>query len=237
MSARGPGSNGGFAGPVESDLPPLDPALLAEMAALRPVRTRVPARTALILVLGAVVIALATVLRVGLRRDLPALPAGWVIAVAAAWAGGLLVVLLAATLPRRGEVLPDTGRAGRSALLVAAALLLLGLFGTVDAPGVTVVPATTWSAFAARWWHCTRLGLALALPLLLLGGLLSRRIFPVGGARIAAALGAAGGAAAGLALHFVCPVGGGLHVGLAHAGVVSLGAGLGVAALSRLLRL
>ncbi len=237
MSGGSKSGDGGMAAPVDADLPPAGPALLAEMAALRPVRTRVPARTALLLVLAAAAAALATVLGVGLRRDLPALPRGWVIAAAAVWAAGVLLALLAATLPRRAEVLPDTGRAGRVAVLVAAALLVLGLFATVNAPGVTIIPAATFGAFAARWWHCTRLGLALALPLLLLGGLLSRRIFPVGAARIAAALGAAGGAAAGLALHFVCPIGGGLHVGLAHAGVVSLAAGLGALLLPRVLRL
>ena len=55
--------------------------------------------------------------------------------------------------------------------------------------------------------------LKLGLPLLVAGGLLLRRLFPMGGVRVAAALGALGGATAGLTLHFTCPIGGGLHVG------------------------
>jgi len=58
----------------------------------------------------------------------------------------------------------------------------------------------------------------------------------VGSWRVAAALGAAGGALGGLTLHFICGFGGGLHVGLAHAGAVVLGAGIGALVLSPFLR-
>jgi hypothetical protein len=75
-----------------------------------------------------------------------------------------------------------------------------------------------------------------SLPLMLTGALLLRRLFPIGSARIAAALGALGGATAGLVLHLSCPIGGALHVGLSHAGGVALGAALGMLLLPRLLR-
>ena len=215
------------------DLPPPNAALLAAIVEMKPVRTRVPLTALLILAGTAAAIVAAFLIARGLRPDLHALPAAWVVAMALAWATGLATVLLAVALPRRGDVLPDTARAGRAALVVSIGLILLGLVATVDAPGATRMPRGT---FAADWWHCTRVSLGLTLPFLLVGALCLRRLFPLGGIRAAAALGAAGGAVAGLTLHFNCPLGGGLHVGLAHAGGVALGALLGMLLLPRLLR-
>jgi hypothetical protein len=235
MSAPGP-TDAGVASPTEPDLPPLGPALQAEIEAIKPVRTRVPARAALLLILAIAAIPILFVLLVGPRGDLNALPRAWVIGLALTWIAGALVPLLAATLPRRGNVLPDAGRAGVTATVVAAALLVLGLFATVDAPGATFVPAPTFAGFAGPWSHCAALSLAAMGPLLLIAGLVQRHLFPAGGVRIAAALGAAAGATAGLTLHLVCPIGGGLHVGLAHATGVTSGAVLGMLLLPRWLR-
>jgi hypothetical protein len=237
MKTPPPTSREDLAQPADPDLPPVGAALLAEIDAIKPVPTRQPARAALLLGLAAGAIPVIYLLAIGPRQDLTVLPLGWVIAAALAWIAGVLAALLAATLPRRGAVLPDAGRAGWAASLVAAGLLLLGLFATVDARGSTLVLEPTWAAFCSGWLHCTSHSLTAALPLLVLGGLVLRRMFPVGGVRIAAALGAAAGATVGLALHFVCPIGGGLHVGLAHAGGVTLGAVLGMILLPRLLRL
>jgi hypothetical protein len=237
MSLRRDVGDSGLASFTEHDLPPPDAALLSEIDAIKPVRTRVPLRSMLLLGLAATAAVCTYLLVYGPRRDLAALPRLWVIAIAMAWSVGVLGALIRATLPRKGDVLPDPARAGWTAGVVSAALLLLGLFATVDAPGVTVIPATTWSSFTRRWWHCIDLSLRAIFPLLLLAGLLQRRLFPVGGARIAAALGAAAGAVAGLSLHLVCPIGGALHVGLAHAGAVTLGAILAMLLLPPLLRL
>jgi hypothetical protein len=206
------------------------------MQDLKPVRTRRPPVTALLLGLICAGLAGGLLVLAPWRQDLGALPVPWVVGMAVAWATGLGVLLLTATLPRRGEVLPDPARAGRTTLAVAGLLILLGLLVTVDAPGATYVPARTPSAFAEHWWHCMLFSLKLDLPLLVAGGLLLRRLFPMGGVRVAAALGALGGATAGLTLHFTCPIGGGLHVGLAHAGGVAVGALLGMLLLPRLLR-
>jgi hypothetical protein len=230
-------SGGGQRGQLTpGEAPPPDAALLAALAEMKPVRTRSPNLS--LAVLGGAAAALATIALAvkGLRADLGALPVGWVTAMALAWVAGLTSVLLAVTLPRRGEVLPDTARAGRTALRVTAGLILLGLVVTVDAPGATTIPEATPAAFAHHWWRCTKLSLLLTAPFLLIGGLVLRRLFPLGGLRAAAALGAAGGAMAGLTLHLHCAVGGGLHVGLAHAGGVALGALLGMLVLPRLLR-
>jgi hypothetical protein len=223
--------------PGSGGAPPAPSAtLLAALGDLKPVRTRVPARAVALLAMAGLAAAAAGPLVAGLRRDLGALPAIWVVAAAAAWLAGLLAAVLAAAWPRRGEVLPDASRAARAAVAVAAGLMALGLFATVDAPGHTVIPEHELGRFGHLWWHCTKFSLTLVLPLLVVGGLVLRRLFPMGGARIGAALGAAAGAAAGLALHFSCPIGGGLHVGLAHAGGVALGALLGMVALPKVLR-
>jgi hypothetical protein len=218
------------------DAPPAGAGLLAAMQDLKPVKTRRPALAAALLALISLGVPAGFLLVTRLRPDLEALPMPWVAGMAAAWAMGLLAMLLTATLPRRGEVLPDTARAGRITVAVTSMLILLGLFATVDAPGHTNVPPGTASAFARYWWHCVSFSVKLGLPLLIAGGLLMRRLFPMGGIRVAAALGAVGGAAAGLTLHFKCNVGGALHVGLAHAGGVAVGALLGMLLLPRLLR-
>jgi hypothetical protein len=237
MSLRLEDGNGGLDSISEQKLPDPDPALLAQIDAMGPVRTRRPARSMLLLAIAAGAVVALHLLAYGPRRDLAALPAVWVAALAVAWTAAILATLLRSTVPRKAEVLPDPARAGWTAGLAAATLLLLGLFATVSAPGATMIPATTWPSFARSWWHCTGISLAAIFPILLLGGLIQRRLFPSGGIRIAAALGAAAGAIAGLSLHFICPIGGALHVGFAHAGAVTLGALLGMLLLPPLLRL
>jgi hypothetical protein len=216
--------------------PPPGGTLLAAIEGMRPVRTRVPARSALLL--GAVLAAVPVIslLAFGHRKDLSALPVWWVVATTLAWVAGVALALASATLPARGDVLPDTTKARRRTLIVAAALMLMGLGATVDAPGSTVMVEPTFSAFIEAWRRCFTFALIATLPALVAGGMLLRRLFPVGGRWAAAALGAAGGASAGLTLHLICPIGGGLHAGFAHAGGVAGGALLAAILLSRVLR-
>lgn len=215
----------------EATPPPPGAALLDAVRTMQPVRSRVPARTlALLLAVGLVWPVVAVLRRT--RADLPYLPVVWVVLMALAWSAGVIAPLVAALLPRRGEVLPDTARAGRVAALCASLLVLLGLVATVDAPGVTSVP----ESFARGWWHCVSFGLKIAAPVLIASALVLRRLHPVGSWRVAAALGAAGGALGGLTLHFICGYGGGLHVGLAHAGAVVLGGVIGAVVLAPFLR-
>jgi hypothetical protein len=222
--------------PSDAAPPPPAATLLAAVEGMKAVRTRVPWRTVAALGLVVAAIPAGGVLFLGPRKDLAALPVAWVAATAVVWGAGVLVTLLAATWPRRGEVLPDTGKARLTAIIVAGLLLLLGIFGTADPTAETVVPESTLAGFGHWWWHCTKFALKAVIPVLVLGGLLLRRLFPVGGMWAGAALGAAGGAAAGLALHFVCAVGGGLHVAVAHGGGVVIGALLGMLLLPRVLR-
>jgi hypothetical protein len=236
MSAGGSKGGGTLASPAEDSVPPPGAALEAAIGGMKAVPTRVPGRAVALVIAAAAIFPLVSILRTGLRPDLAALPPGWVAAMGLAWAVAFVAVLLAALLPRRGEVLPDVSRATRFASIAGIGLVLLGLFATVDAPGVTQLPATTWSAFGHYWWHCTLASLKVIGPVLVVGAVMLRRLFPVGGLKAAAAIGAAGGAASGLILHFICPIGGALHVGLAHAGGVAVGALLGMLALSRILR-
>jgi hypothetical protein len=206
--------------------------LLEVVERMQPVRTRSPWRTALLLLAAGAVFPLCMLAFRHLRRDLSYLPVLWVVAAAATWTVGLVATLTSAVIPRRGEVLPNAVWAGRAALVAALGLLALGVLGTVDAPGETLTPPS----FAWGWWHCTSLGLAGTGPLLIAGALVLRGLYPLGGRRVGAALGAAGGALAGLTLHFLCPYGGGAHVGLVHGGGVVVGAVLGALLLGPLLR-
>jgi hypothetical protein len=199
---------------------------------MQPVRTRVPLRTALLVLAAGAVVPVLRLLSRPLRPDLPHLAPLWVVVVAAAWASAAAVALARAVIPPRGEVLPNPARAARAALLASASLIGLGLLGSVQVPGETLRPPS----FALGWWHCTRFGLAVTGPMLVVGALALRRLHPLGGTAIGAAVGAAGGALAGLTLHFVCGYGGGAHVGLAHGGGVAVGALLGALLLGPLVR-
>jgi len=216
-------------------VPPPAPALRNALAVMKPVRTRRPWLAAVLVLAAAALRPAHSLLVNGLRPDFWDLPTAWRTLAPLVWAAGMLLVLQAATLPRRGAVLPDVAAATRATWLAAAGLMAFGLFGTAEAP-TTIMQPSTPRAFAVLWWHCTGYSLLVVLPPLLVGGFMLRRLFPVGAHRMGAALGAAAGAAAGLSLHFICPVGGSLHVGFAHAGAVVIGAGLGALLVGRVLR-
>ncbi len=207
-------------------------ALQDALASLKPVATRKPVvalvKIAAFGLLWAVVMGAAH----RLRKDLSFLPAVYVVGMALAWMAAAALLFARTIVPSKGDVLPDPVRAARTAAMAAAALILLGLFATIDAPGKTVFPRT----FAAGWLGCTLMSLQLGAGVLVAGVFLLRRLHPVGSTRISAALGAAGGSVAGLALHFLCGYGGGLHVGLAHGGGVVIGAALGAILLPPFLR-
>lgn len=213
-------------GPSERPAPPPSAALLAAMEPLKPVRTRTPRLALAVVALAGAVWPLYAVAVKPWRADLDALPWTWFVPVALLWLGGFVVPLTLALLPPKGQVLPDSGAAGRAALVAAAGLTLVGLF-TVDAPGRTRLPADTWADFSHWWWHCISFSLKVVIPSLVVGIAALARVMLVGAARLGAAVGAAGGALAGLTLHGLCPYGGVLHVALAHGGGVVLGAVLG----------
>ena len=212
------------AGPPPS--PPSE-ALRAAADGTKPVRTRVPLRTLLVVLAAACVYPVSAVALYPLRRDLSALPPAWLITVALVWLGGLVIPLVLALLPRRQQVLPDATRAARVAFLAALTLVLTGLLFTVDAPGVTILPRTLWAGFLPLWWHCVSFSLKATVPMLLVASIALRRMTVVNLSYLGAAVGAAGGALSGLTLHGLCPYGGALHVGLAHGGGVVIGAVLG----------
>jgi hypothetical protein len=219
--------------PLPAELPPPPPgaALKAALAELGPVRTRVPGRSFVAVLAVGLVSAGIAIGFAGLRPDARALPLWWVVGMGALWAVAAPLLLARSIMPRPGQVLPDADRAGRSALVVALAMVLLGLFASRDAPGVSLsVP------FGAGYWHCTKTALRITVPVLLAAGLVLRHLHPMGAGRLGAALGAAGGACAGFALHVLCPVAGGAHAGLAHGGATVIGAILGAAVLGRFLR-
>lgn len=213
--------------PSEAAPPPLSTAVAAKVASVTPGRTRRPWRELAIAAAISVIYPAYALHAFPLRRDLDALPPWWVALAGTLWASAYVWLLVRAIVPRRGDVLPNAPRAAGAATLAMAVLIAFGLAITIDAPCCTLVPATTWSDFAGGWWHCTLFGLRITAPLLLVGGLILRRVAWTGAGRLGMALGAAGGALAGLTLHLLCPIGGALHVGLAHGGGVVVGGLLG----------
>ncbi|HEY0705216.1 MAG TPA: hypothetical protein VGG33_00365, partial [Polyangia bacterium] len=182
---------------AEYPAPPPGPSLQAAIAGMQPVRTRVPARTFAALVAvgaGTYVVAVSSV---GVRPDAEALPHAWLLGVGLLWLLGGPLSLARAVLPRPGHVLPDAARAGQTALLLGIGLVLFGFVATP--PGENRVPAS----FLAGLVHCGRLALFILLPILVVGVWLLRPLQVVGMGKLAAALGAAGGAWAGVTLHTV----------------------------------
>jgi hypothetical protein len=216
--------------------PPASPALRASLDGMRPVRTRVPLRTLLVVLAAACAYPVSAVAIYPLRKDLSTLPAAWLIAVALVWLAGFTVPLVLALLPPRRQVLPNASRAARVAVLAALTLVLTGLLFTVDAPGVTILPKTAWAGFLPLWWHCVSFSLKATVPTLLVASIVLRRMTVVNLSYLGTAVGAVGGALSGLTLHGLCPYGGALHVGLAHGGGVVIGAVLGALWLPLLVR-
>jgi hypothetical protein len=209
---------------LEVEAPPPAPALMEAVHGMKPVRPRSRYGAFLTVLLVGSIGPAALLLFRPMRRDLGGLPEAWVILGAAFWLGSLLLTLAAALIPRRGDVMPAAGRASRVGAAAMVVLFLFALLATVDVPGVSVRPADLgWSLFQSCA-HCLRIVFPVAAVFLLLGAFVLRRALPMGARRIGIALGAAGGAMAGLALHFQCPIADTAHVVLAHVGGMILAA-------------
>jgi hypothetical protein len=215
--------------------PPLAPALAGAIGGLQPVPTRQPARSLLALLALGLLTPVSVRLIVGLRPDWAALPAGPLTLGAMGWLVLFVVPLALAVLPDRGQVLANHRRAGIAALASIAAAIALVLMAPV-APGETDVLAGGVADNVALAWHCARSALTVALPLVVLGAWVLRRLLPVGRLRIGAAVGAAGAALGGLGLHLGCGYGGLHHLVMGHGGGFLLGVAAGgiiVAAVAR----
>ncbi len=201
---------------VDAMAPPLGPALEAELADLASVTTRRPRRQLAIVlgVAGIVITALLVVL--GIRADLPELPAGWIPGVAVAWATGIVAAGWFALIPRRGSMMPRWRPALAVVVGTSSAFVLLGIL--VHPAGPSSIHYG-WESFG-RGHPCLELGLATAIFPVLVGAWFVRGIAPVRSRWIAAAVGASGGCAGGLLLHLYCRIADGPHIGLIHGGVV-----------------
>jgi hypothetical protein len=221
-----PGSGFSSGGPPRRGAPRPSAALLAAVSGGGAVRTRRPGRALAAVALVAVAWAALFLAFVPMRRDLPFLPhASWVL-LAFVWTAGVAAPLAAALLPRRRQVLPDGARAAAVALAATVVLVAIGLALPPSAPGHTIVPVDAAST-AHSIVHCLRFGMLVALAPLVAGLVALRRLVPVAGARLLAAVGAAAGALGGLVLHVLCPLGGPWHVGFGHGGAVAVAAALG----------
>jgi hypothetical protein len=202
------------------DAPPPAPSaqLLRAVDGMKPVRTRSRFGALVVVALVGLVGPLIALVRLPLRRDLPGLPLGWVIAASTLWGLAFAASLAAALVPRRGDVLPAPSRASRVAAAAMAGLGLFALLATVDVPGLSMSPAERGWTFLDSCLHCVGFIAKVAVVFLIVGLLALRRLVPVGGSRVGMALGAAGGAMGGLALLFICPFASTAHVVLSHVG-------------------
>jgi len=196
--------------------------MLTALGAIKPVRTRSRfGAFLLVLVLGAAW-PVYTLIRSPLRPDLGALPPAWVAIGAALWSLTFVLSLAAALVPRRGDVLPSAGRASRASTIGMGLLLLFTALWTAQVPGVSLRPEDIGKTLIQSCYGCGKYVLQISALFVILGFIVLRRALPVGGRRIGLAIGAAGGALAGLALHFLCPIATTGHVLLSHVGVMVL---------------
>jgi len=202
--------------------PPPSPEMLKAIAAVKPVRTRSRFGAFLtVLAIGAMWPAF-TLIGSPLRKDLGGLPPAWVAIGTALWAVTLVVSLAVALVPARGDVLPSAGRASRVSATLMGLVLLFTAVWTASAPGVSLRPEDLGMTLIQSCYGCGKYVLQVAAIVMILGLLFLRRVLPVGGRRIGLAVGAAGGALGGLALHFLCPIGTTVHVLLSHVGAMVL---------------
>jgi tetratricopeptide (TPR) repeat protein len=153
-----------------------------------------------------------------LGRDNHGLPVAWLIAATALWGVGAALSLTAALAPRRGDVLPAPSRASSVSAIAMAVLGLFALLATVDVPGLSMLPAERGWTLMDSCLHCIATVSKVAVVFLAVGLVALARLVPVGSARVGMALGAAGGAAGGLLLVFICPFASAAHVVLGHVG-------------------
>lgn len=212
-------------------MPGPSPALLAAMRTLAPAPMRRPERDLTRVVVASLLYAAAWLAGPAvwiwgraLRVDLAALPRAWVIAFGALWLAGFAAPLAIAMLPRRGELLHRVGAAAASAWIGWAVLVAAAAAAEV-APGASLVTADR-AQLVSVTAQCAAALLSIALVPATLGLWALRRAIPLGGPAIAAAIGAAGGALGGLALHLHCPWAEPVHVVFGHALPVGVAAGL-----------
>jgi hypothetical protein len=199
--------------------PPLSDELARELAAMEPVRSRVPGLQLAVVLAVSLLYAVALIALSGIRRDLGELPWLYLVGSGLLWLGSFAAILYLVVVPPRGHVMPRP----RTAAAVAgiAALLIVGL-------GL-LMPVAGASDGGLRG-PCARWGLAGAVVPIALAAVAVRGAIPVGSRWAAAALGAAGGALGGLVLHLHCPLGGALHLGVVHGGLVVIAALVSAAA-------
>jgi hypothetical protein len=196
--------------------------MLKALGTMKPVRTRSRFGAFVIVLLIGVAWPAYTLIRSPLRGDLGALPPTWVAIGAALWTLAFVLSLAAALIPRRGDVLPSAGRASRASAVSMGVVLLFTALWTAHAPGVSLRPEDIGETLIQSCYGCGKYVLQMAAIFLVLGFLFLRRVLPMGGRRIGFAIGAAGGALAGLVLHFLCPIATTGHVLLSHVGVMIL---------------
>jgi negative regulator of sigma F NrsF-like protein len=162
------------------------------------------------------------------RPDLWDLPRAWLYGGAALWVLAAAAPLATALVPRRGDVLPSGPQALRVALAAMFALLVFALLGTASVPGSLGLAEAHVSLLGSSA-KCAAYVLVAAAIVVATGALVLRRLLPTGARWFGMALGAAGGATGGLALHFVCPLAVTAHVVIGHVGAVVLAAVAGAA--------
>jgi hypothetical protein len=211
--------------------PPPSDRLRAALQQMQPVRTRSRFGAFVAAAIAGLVVAGIVLARHSLRRDLAALPTGWVVAAATLWSAAFALSLGAALVPARGEVLPAPATGSRAGMGALLALVVFALCASVEAPGASQHPGDLHMSLLQSAMHCARTALLLAVPSVLVGLAALRRLAPMGGARVGLALGAAGGALGGLVLHFICPIANAGHVLLGHVGGMAVAAILTAVAL------
>jgi len=198
--------------------PPPSAALEVAVRGAAPVRPRAPLREIAVLVAMSIPLALLHAYANGLRADLTRVPIAWLVAVGLAWLLAFVAPIAAVMVPARASVIADPSRVIGAAALAPAFVVVLGttLAGSVS-------PAPTGSGVGGIV-ACLISGLEVAAMPFAAAVLALRHALPVDARAMGAAVGGAGGALGGFALHLQCEAGGATHTGFGHAGAAVVGA-------------
>lgn len=206
------------------EAPELPAALLDEIQSSKPVKPRVPKKDWALYVILSVGVSGLFLYFGGFRSDMQGLPLPWVLAYAALWLVGFALISRLAIVPDKHSMMPAFQRCLWATTIACALAIGIGFLAPHLVSSLPHSHEDDAVAVIKHGQKCLRFGIATAIIPTLLGLFLLRGIAPMRSKRVAATVGAAGGALAGCVLHFHCSMNGSIHLGLAHGGVVLISA-------------
>ena len=144
---------------------------------------------------------------------------GWLLALAGLWTLSFFASAYLGFVPAKGHVAPRSRTIWQVVGSLSVLLVGVGLFASLGT-AESVTYSADASSVVKHGRSCSLFGVSTGILPGVITLLLMRRYVPVGKRSVGLSLGAAGGALAGLALLFHCPISERFHVGFVHGGII-----------------